>query len=183
MIIPDGDYYIIEFNNTRYLGPQSGGRFETREQADNFIDTVLVQHDKEAAWQAKLSEINKHKHVANLENFAYTKPGGDVHTYIADRSSIQATQNICLAMAPNDPVPVPQGAWKTADTLDDGLTPVYESFTCAEFIAFARAFFDRGAANFGVAETHRAAVTAIYANHDSSVDDILSYDCTGGWIR
>ena len=138
---------------------------------------------KDDALNEMLTKIDQQNHTENHKDFPYDKGDGTgLHNYEADDQSIQATQNQCMTMDPADPIPVPNGVWKTNDTEVDGLTPIYVPFTVGEFISFATAYFMRGSNNFGVKETHKNNVKAIYADPNSTVDDILNYDITTGWF-
>ena len=137
---------------------------------------------RDEALQQMLGQIDLEASTRNHLDFIYDKGDGTVsHHYEADDNSIQAVQNQCLTMTGTDPIPVPNGVWKTNDTEADGLTPVYVPFTVAEFLTFATAYFMRGSNNFGVKETHKNNVKAIYADDTKTVDDILNYDYSGGW--
>jgi len=131
--------------------------------------------EKEDAVEAISFYTNYTKKLKNEENFTF-----DGHEYYADDKSVQATQNQCLTMSDSDNIPVPNGAWKTAE-VDGSGNPVFVSFTVGEFKNFAKTLFDRGAANFGVKESHIQALKVLESDNSKTVIDILNYDYSAGW--
>lgn len=119
--------------------------------------------------QKKILEIEEVNRGRNKEPFEYQ---GNI--FVADKESIQATQQICLQKAENDPIPTPGGQW----ILEDGSTV---SFTVGQFKAFSEAFFMRGSQNYGVKRYHIMTLENMLADPAVSAEDIRNYDVTQGW--
>jgi len=136
---------------------------------------------KDDAVKAVSFYVDDTKRNENKKNFTYTHSVSGDHEYFADVDSIQATQNQCLTMNDNDPIPTVNGKWKTAEFEADGVTPVYVSFTVSEFKNFAKTLFDRGAANFGNKESHINNLLNMLSDDTKTIDDIFEYDYSGGW--
>lgn len=154
-------------------------------------NSFKLQLAKDEAYAEMIESINQLNREKNLENFLYAKPGTEEepnpeYNYVADKESIQGTQNSitgCLATdcVPSDPIPTPNGVWKTDDVEEDGFTPVYVPYTMEEFLKFAEAFYVRSSENFGVKEFHKGNVRALYLDNSKLAEDILGYDITQGW--
>ena len=126
--------------------------------------------------------VNERKKEENMKLFTYTHSVSGDHQYYADVESIQATQNQCLTMADTDPIPTANGKWKTAEFEADGVTPVYVSFTVAEFKNMAKSLFDRGASNFANKELHYQTLNSMVNDSNVTVEDIFNYDYSQGWV-
>jgi hypothetical protein len=137
---------------------------------DNVITLEEKQEiEKNLSFERKNQEILQMNREANLADFEYQ--GG---MYVADKESIQGTQNQCLLMNDEDPIPSPGGLWVLADNST-------RLFTVAEFKDFSTAFFMRASNNFGVKKFHQSNITDMLNNTEYTVDDIRNYDCTVGW--
>jgi len=169
----EGNWHITE-------GGKGWDEFLAYRDAGGEVDPWIT---KEEAYNQVLRAIDDENRNKNLAPFLYDKGDGTgEHKYEADNQSIQAVQNQCLTMPTTDPIPVPNGVWKTLDVQEDGITPVYVPYTVEEFLAFATAYFMRGSNNFGVKEVHKSNLTELYLDPDSTVDDILNYDYSTGWL-
>ncbi|MCK5018682.1 MAG: hypothetical protein KAS32_16595 [Candidatus Peribacteraceae bacterium] len=156
----------------------------------NYVFTVKTEEEKatedepverDLAYNEKMSDIDGMNRIKNSDDFVYANVVDEPHNYVADLESIQAVTIECMGMTDTDPIPVPNGVWKTNDVLEDGVTPVYIPYTVSEFISFKTSFFTRSSDNFGVKETHKNNLGAIYTDPESTIDDIKNYDITQGW--
>lgn len=135
---------------------------------------------KEDAFEEVIQEVNEKNRQENLKLFPYNG-----QNYVADQESIQGTQNYingCLHMETcllSDPIPTPNGVWKTADKVDG--EPVYVAYSNGEFLMFADTFYKRSSDNFGVKEFHKLQLRNMLINPVVTVEDILAYDYSGGW--
>jgi len=132
------------------------------------VDEMKAAEAKSDALTQVTAEIEEKKKEENLKDFPYN--GVD---FIADQNNIQATQNQCLTMQPEDPIPTFvgtefEGCWST----NGQMVP----FTVAEFLDFATAFFMRGSRNFTTYATHLMNINSL-----ETAEEILNYDYSQGW--
>ena len=146
-------------------------------------DADKAKPDKDEAFLEALTNINIKCMEENAKNFQYNKGGVEdlTYDYIADMINIQAVAVETFSCPEDNPIPVPNGVWKTNDTEVDGVTPIYVAFKCSEFQLFKTAFYTRGSNNFGVKEVHKNAIKAIYLDPTKTAEDIKAYDYTQGW--
>lgn len=145
-------------------------------------ETLDNKEGKDDAYNQVMGDIDELNSTMNKEDFDYSKGDGEpTYSYTADPDSIQAVAIECANTTSTDPIPVPNGVWKTSDVAEDGVTSIYVPFSCGEFQEFKSAYFMRGSANFGVKEVHKNAVKALYLDPTSTPEDILGYDITTGW--
>lgn len=179
MIIEDGNNYIVVFDNTRYIGPATGGRFTERIDAEAFEAQLVAENqteEKDAALSDKLQAIDDYFLARVNADYLY-----DGHTYKADYLQISGMSQNCMRLTDTDPIPSADGKWSTIEL--DGINPVRVAFTCAEFVQFATAFAGRRATDFAVKQSHETAVRGIHADENKTAQDILNYDhTTGGWV-
>ncbi len=167
----DGIVYINTWNEEK-LGPVPS--YES-------INALKPQSDKITMLERTDIHINDANREENLKDFPHLV-GETLYNFVSDKDSIQAVQNQCLVMLDADPIPVGGGMWKTADTEADEVTPVFVSMNVAEFKAFATEYFNRGANNFAVKETHKANVRAMFLSDDHTAEDMWNYDFSEGWF-
>lgn len=165
-----------------YLGPKEGGLFTNKEEASAFaklmvqsLDVQQAKATRDAVVKTMINKVLGLKRHYNKADIIYNG-----HKFKADRDSIQATQNECINMNPDEPIPVNNGCWESLELQDDGATPVCIPFTCGEFIQFASMLFKRVAKNFEVCSKHQTQLRLLANNPDVPIKDILAYDYTQG---
>lgn len=128
------------------------------------------------ARRRKLAALEAHRHAITDRGFLWT----DGHRYDRHREDMVMIRSIVAAIAAGIGVP---GGGTTFSYWDfDG---VARRFTAQQFLAFARAITDDAQARFEAWETHRQEINAIAKDTAKTVaqriQDIASYDFTGGW--
>lgn len=167
---------VNDTENGRY-GIHSGSRFWLEYQEwlaeGNVTDPYM---SKQEAHDRMVTEVNAKNREENSKFFMYNG-----NNYVADIESIQAVAIESFMMSQTDPIPTPNGVWKTAD-VDEAGEPVYIPYTCAEYTDFKTAFYKRSSDNFGVKEFHKAQLRALLNDENSSINDIMNYDYSQGWF-
>jgi len=172
---------VFRYSNEAYIPNDDGNRdwVEYLSYVDGGGMTDPYQ-DTEDTLNDMILEVDGKNRMENLKNFPYTKSGGDEQNYIADSDSILAVSVEASGMTQTDPIPVPNGQWKTADKAGDGITPIYVGYTCGEFADFKTAYYTRSSNNFGVKETHNNNLRSLYLSGATS-QEIRDYDYSTGW--
>jgi len=128
------------------------------------------------ARRRKLAALEAHRHAITDRGFLWT----DGHRYDRHREDMVMIRTFVASIAAGLGVP---GGGTTFSYWDfDG---VPRQFTEQQFLAFAKAITDDAQARFDAWETHRKAINAIAADTSKTaarrIQDIESYDFTGGW--
>ena len=152
-------------------------------RTDSEYAEYMKQPEKDKALLQSIENIDIQCRLENAKDFQYNKGGPEdlTYNYVADLENIQAVAVETFSCPADNPIPVPNGVWKTNDTEVDGVTPIYVAFKCSEFQLFKTAFYTRGSNNFGVKEVHKNAIKAIYLDPTKTAEDIKAYDYTQGW--
>ena len=133
------------------------------------------------ARRRKLAALEAHRHAITDRGFLWTDGHRyDRHRYDRHREDMVMIRSIVAAIAAGLGVP---GGGTTFSYWDfDG---VPRRFTAQQFLAFAKAITDDAQARFDAWEVHRKAINAIAVDTAKTaarrIQDIESYDFTGGW--
>ncbi len=128
------------------------------------------------ARRRKLAALEAHRHSITDRGFLWT----DGHRYDRHREDMVMIRTFVASIAAGLGVP---GGGSTFSYWDfDG---VPRQFTAQQFLAFAKAITNDAQARFEAWEAHRKAINAIAADTSKTaaqrIQDIESYDFTGGW--
>ena len=178
-----GDGGVIRYSDSANI-PNASGNRDWQEYLQYVTGGGLTDgYTKDEAFLQVIEDINTKCKEENLKDFQYNKGGrGDLtYNYVADLENIQAVAVETFSCPVDDPIPVPNGVWKTNDTEVDGVTPIYVAFKCSEFQLFKTSFYTRGSNNFGIKEIHKNAIKTLYLNPTKTAEDIKAYDYTQGW--